>query len=157
FCKSSGETAVALREVIARNTAYNALGRAWEAVASLVLVAYIVARVGIEQYGLWAIVAAVTGYAALFDLGIASAYARFVAEHHARHERERVSAVVSTGVLYQLLFAAGFVAITWLGVDALVWALRAWKGAGSLGSIETTGELQFLLRWSFVIFAATGL
>jgi len=148
---------VALREVIARNTAYNALGRAWEALASLVLIAYIVARVGIEQYGLWAIVAAFTGYAALFDLGIASAYSRFVAEHHARNERERVSAVISTGLLYQIFFAAGFVAVTWFAVDALVWALRAWDGAGALGSIETTEELRFLLRWSFAIFAATGL
>src|SRR5690242_5216151 len=102
---------MALREVIARNTAYNALGRVWEATASLVLVAYIVARVGMDQYGLWAVVAAFTGYASLFDLGVGSAYARFVAEHSARGERERVSAVISTGLLYQLFFAAAFVSV----------------------------------------------
>lgn len=147
---------MALREVIARNTAYNALGRVWEAVAGLVLVAYIVARVGIEQYGLWAIVAAFTGYASLFDLGIGSAYSRFVAEHNARGERERVSAVISTGLLYQIFFAIAFVAVAWLGVDALVWALRTWDGAGALGSPEVIAELRVLLRWSFVLFGLTG-
>ena len=34
-----------IREVIARNTAYNAAGRIWDAVVSLVLVAYIVHRI----------------------------------------------------------------------------------------------------------------
>lgn len=147
---------MALREVIARNTAYNALGRAWEAVTGLALVAYVVARVGVEQYGLWAIVAAFTGYAALFDLGIASAYSRFVAEHAARGERERISAVISTGLLYQLVFGVVFVAAAWTGVDALMWALRAWDGAGALGSPEVTRDLRFLLRWSFALFGATG-
>ncbi len=147
---------MALREVIARNTAYNALGRAWEAVAGLILVAYVVARVGVEQYGLWAIVAAFTGYAALFDLGIASAYSRFIAEHAARGERERISAVISTGLLYQLVFGVVFVAAAWAGVDALVWALHRWDGAGALGSPEVTSDLRFLLRWSFVLFGATG-
>jgi len=147
---------MALREVIARNTAYNALGRVCEAVAGLILVAYVVARVGIEQYGLWAIVAAFAGYASLFDLGIGSAYSRFVAEHAARGERERVSAVVSTGLVYQFFFAIAFIAAAWVGVDLLVWALRAWDGAGELGSPEVITELRVLLRWSFVIFGATG-
>ncbi len=147
---------MALREVIARNTVYNALGRVWEAVAGLFLVAYIVARVGIEQYGLWAIVAAFTGYASLFDLGIGSAYSRFVAEHAARGERERVSAVISTGLVYQFVFAIAFIAVAWAGVDAFVWSLRAWDGAGALGSPEVTTELRDLLRWSFVLFGATG-
>lgn len=142
-------------ETIARNTIFNGLGRAWEAIVSLVLVAYIVSRIGVEQYGLWAIVGAFTGYAALFDLGIGSAYAKYIAEHAARDERERISSVVSTGLFYYLAFGGVFVLAGWLAVDGLIGLLSRWGAAGALGSEAVTANLRFLMRWTLVLFAAS--
>jgi O-antigen/teichoic acid export membrane protein len=61
---------MSIKQTIARNTMFNGLGRIWEAAVGLVLVAYIVNRLGAEGYGLWSVVAAFTGYAALFDVGV---------------------------------------------------------------------------------------
>lgn len=144
-----------IRDTIARNTAFNAAGRGWDAVVGLVLVAYIVSRIGVEQYGLWAIVSAFAGYASLFDLGVASAYSRYIAEHAARNERERVSAVVSTGFFYQLVFSTAFIAVAWYAIDGLVALLRAWNSAGALGSDAITADLAFLLKWTLVLLAGT--
>ncbi len=144
-----------IRGVIARNTVFNAAGRGWDAVLGLVLVAYIVGRIGVEQYGLWAIVSAFAGYAALFDLGVASAYSKYVAEHAARNERERVSSVVSTGFFYQLLFSTAFLAGAWFAIDGIVAVLRAWDGAGAIGSEAVTADLAFLLKWTLVLLAGT--
>jgi O-antigen/teichoic acid export membrane protein len=144
-----------IRETVARNTAYNAAGRVWDAVVSLVLIAYIVSRIGVEQYGLWAIVAAITGYAALFDLGVASAYSKYIAEHAARNERERISAVVSTGFFYQIAFSAVFLTGAWFAIDSLVELLRDWRNAGALGTEAVTADLAFLLKWTLALLAAS--
>jgi len=147
---------VNIREVIARNTAYNAAGRIWDAIVSLVLVAYIVHRIGVEQYGVWAIVSAFAGYAGLFDLGVASAYSKYVAEHAARGERERISAVVSTGFFYQLGFSIVFVGVAWFAVDGIIALLQAWNGAGAIGTDAVTADLSVLLKWTLALMAGSG-
>ena len=48
------------RRTIARNTAFNAAGRIWEAVAAIGLTIYIIDRVGLEGFGLWSLVAVFT-------------------------------------------------------------------------------------------------
>jgi len=143
-----------LREVIARNTVFNAAGRSWEAFVSLFLIAYIVARIGVEHYGLWALVASFTGYAALLDLGVGSAYAKYIAQHSARRERERISSVVSTGFFYYLAFGVVFVLVTWVGVEVLMWLLGLFAGSSALGAPGIQADLEFLLKWSLVLFAA---
>ena len=136
------------REVVLRNTAFNAAGRLWDAAASLVLVAYIVNRhIGAEGYGLWAIVGAVTGYAALLDIGVTSGYTKFIAEDAARKEWDRVSSVVSTGLAFYLSFGALFVGVCWVGAG---WVAPLLPGLDS-----DSGELAFLIRGSVLLFAVS--
>lgn len=148
---------MSIGRTIARNTAFNAAGRAWEAIVGLVLVAYIVWRIGLDGYGLWAVVAAFTGYAALFDLGVGSAYTKYIAEHAARNERDEISRVVSTGFFFYLMFTALFIAVTWPAVDALIALIAKLnpERAGDLGRAEVLDDLRFLIRWGLVLFAAS--
>ena len=80
---------------VTRNTKWNTAGRLWEAAVSLVLIRYMVERIDPSALGLWFILGTVTGYAALFDLGIGSSFAKYVAEYAARGERSKVSSVVT--------------------------------------------------------------
>ncbi len=148
---------MSVRETIARNTGFNALGRVWDALVGLVLIAYIVSKVGISQYGLWAIISAFTGYAALFDLGVGSAYTKYIAEHDARGEHEDISRVVSTGFFFYALFGLLFVAAAWPAVDVLLGFVEriSAAAAGDLGRPEVLADLRFLLRWGLVLFAAS--
>lgn len=148
---------MSIRETIARNTLFNALGRVWDAVLGLVLIAYIVSQIGVSQYGLWAIISAFTGYAALFDLGVGSAYTKYIAEHAARDEREEISRVVSTGFFFYAVFGLLFLALAWPTVDALLGLAGRLSGsaAGDLGRSEVIEDMRFLLRWGLALFAVS--
>lgn len=148
---------MSVRETITRNTVFNAAGRSWDAIVALVLVAYIVARVGPYGYGLWAVVGAFTGYAALFDLGVGSAYAKYIAEHAARGEPRNISSIVSTGFFFYALFGGLFVAVLWPVVGAVLDAIPAGapSATGDFGSAETRAELGYLVRGGLVLFAVS--
>ncbi len=146
---------MSVKQTIARNTAFNGLGRIWEAVIGLVLVAYIVSVIGIEHYGLWGVVAAFTGYVALFDVGFGSGYAKYVAEYAAKGQREKISEVVTTGLIFYVGFGALFIGILWPLSGLLIDVLEHFyaDGTGSWSNAENQAEIRFLVHWSIVLFA----
>lgn len=144
-----------VKQTIARNTAFNAAGRLWDAIIGLVLVAYIVHTLGADGYGLWSVVAAFTGYVALLDVGFGSGYAKYVAEYAAKGQREKISEVVTTGLLFYMGFGILFVGLLWplagLGIDALA---RVYADSdGSWSDPARQEEIRFLAQWSIVLFA----
>lgn len=147
---------MSVRGTIARNTVFNALGRFWEALIALVLTPYILTRLDYEAWGLWSLVAVFTGYASLFDFGLSSGFAKFIAEHAARKDTQRVSSIVSTGFCFYL--ALSFVAISagWFAVDLLLDHVVTWFRPGLANAdpkqqamIE---DLRFLFRGALVLF-----
>ena len=142
---------MSVRRVLARNTAFNAAGRLWEAASTLVLTRYILDRVAAEGYGLWGLVAVFTGYVALLDVGLGSAYVKYIAEHAARDERDALSSVVSTGFFFYLLLGALLVAIGWPCMDLVVQAFQAF-GVLNEGNVA---QARFLFRGALVLFATT--
>lgn len=146
---------MSVKQTIARNTLFNGLGRFWDAIIGLVLVAYIVSRLGTEGYGLWSVVAAFTGYVALLDVGFGSGYAKYVAEYAAKDEREKISEVVTTGLLFYLSFGIAFVAVLWPLSGVLLDALAAFyaDSEGSWSDPARLEEIRFLVQWSIVLFA----
>lgn len=152
---------MSVRKTIAHNTVFNAAGRIWEAVVGLALTAYIIHRVGLEGFGLWSLVALFTGYAALLDFGVGSAFTKYIASYAAKDDRSGVNAVVSTGVFFYLLLGGVLVAVGWPLVDLLLdgtVALMGLLNTGRTGGIATNvlwDEARFLLRGALILFAAT--
>jgi O-antigen/teichoic acid export membrane protein len=151
---------MSIRATIAGNTVFNALGRLWEAAISLLLMIYIVNRLDFDGYGLWSLVAAFTGYAALLDFGVSSAFTKYIAEYAARDDRDSVSSVIGTGFFFYLilgliLFMAGWPLID--GVMALFMKGMAFLHPQNAGGVETgqAEELRFLFRGALVLFLAT--
>jgi len=146
-----------VRNVIARNTAFNAAGRIWEAVINILLTAYIVPRLGLSAWGLWALVSVFTGYVALLDFGIGSGFAKYIAEHAARDEDEGVSSVVSTGLFIYVLLGIVIVAVGWPCVDpviGLIGRLRP-EAAQDPAAMHFIDDARFLVRWTLVLFAVS--
>jgi len=146
-----------VRDTVARNTAFNAVGRLWDAASGMVLTAYILDRVGMAAWGLWAFIQVFTGYVSLFDFGVGSGFTKYVAEHAARKEEDELSAVVSTGLFFYMVFGLVLVAVGWPCVDGLV-ALLTRLGperARDFGDPQFTGDVRFLLRWGLVLFAVS--
>ena len=144
---------MSIRDTIARNTGFNAAGRLWEALVALVLTRYIVDAVGVPAFGVWALVSVFTGYVALADFGVGSAYVKYVAEHAARRETSEISAVVTTGTAFYFVLGAVVVTVGWPCVNAIV-ALFEWFG---MAGEQASADLRFLLRGGLLLFAATNL
>jgi len=147
-----------IREILARNTAFNAVGRLWEAASTLVLTAYVLeGRVDMAAWGLWAFVNVFTGYMGLLDLGVGSSFAKYIAEHKARNEDEQLSAVVSTGFFFYAVFGLVLVAVGWPCIDHLMdlFARLGPGRAGDFGDLRYTGDARFLFQWGLVIFAVS--
>ena len=111
---------MSVKRTIAYNTLFNAAGRIWEALAGIGLTAYTIDRVGRDGFGMWSLVALFTGYAALLDFGVSSAFAKYIAGFVAKEDRDGVNAVVSTGLYFYALLGVILLAIGWPCVDLLM-------------------------------------
>ncbi|HOT52208.1 MAG TPA: hypothetical protein PLI07_14590, partial [Candidatus Hydrogenedentes bacterium] len=80
---------MSVRKTLIHNTAFNTAGRLWEAACNIALAAYVVPCLGVSAWGLWAMLSVFTGYVALFDVGLGSGFAKFIAEHAAHKDRGR--------------------------------------------------------------------
>ncbi len=89
---------------IIRNTVFNIAGRSWSVLVSLVLTPYILHRIGMERFGIWALVVSLTGYFSLLDFGVGASFVKYIAEFNARNEHEKVNQLVNSGwILYSIL------------------------------------------------------
>jgi len=70
-------------KTLAKNIFSNYVGVAGSIVIAFMLSPFLVHTLGDTKYGVWSILAALTGYMALLDLGISSAIARYVAKYPA--------------------------------------------------------------------------
>ena len=68
---------ISISQKIIRNTTFNIIGRFWRILVALVLTPYIIRYIGIERYGIWALIGVVTSYFGLIDFGIGTSFIRF--------------------------------------------------------------------------------
>jgi O-antigen/teichoic acid export membrane protein len=105
---------------IIKNTFFNSLGRFWSIGISLVLSPYIVHRIGLERYGIWAILSIVTRYMGLFDLGIESSFVKYISENHAKKNYNKLNEVINTGFVFYLFFGAAIILIGYYFIDYFI-------------------------------------
>jgi O-antigen/teichoic acid export membrane protein len=121
------------------------IGRFWVIAVNLALTPYIIHRVGLERFGLWSLIAVLTGYVALLDLGLGTAYVKRLAEYRARGDAARLSETAATGLAVHA--AVGILA----GACALA---LAGLMAGALGVPEALrADARMVLGWGLVLFA----
>jgi O-antigen/teichoic acid export membrane protein len=80
------------------NTAAHAGRFVATSLLSLVLAPIVIGRLGVEAFGVWAVVAGVVQYGAVADLGVTRALARFVALHDAEGDERGVGACLGVGI-----------------------------------------------------------
>jgi O-antigen/teichoic acid export membrane protein len=84
---------------LVRNTLANGVGSVTGIVVGLILTPFLIHRLGLAAYGVWALALTLTfggGYASLSELGIEGATVRYVAESTADHDLQAVNHTVST-------------------------------------------------------------
>jgi O-antigen/teichoic acid export membrane protein len=113
-------------------------------VFSFILAPIMLSRLGLAQFGVWAVTGALAQYARLLDFGITGSAARFVALFDAEGDRRAIEETVAIGLL-----AAAAVSIVML-VAALLLTPVVVDAIGTLGS----GEMRLVLVCSVGITSA---
>ncbi|MDB5027395.1 MAG: hypothetical protein JWO66_1084 [Candidatus Eremiobacteraeota bacterium] len=149
----------------ARRTAGNAIASAGaHAASTLVVIAitpYAVATLGLAAYGLWALVSVVVRFAMLADFGLGPSLTKYVAEHSARGDRDRVRGVITVGVLYYLALAAIAIPLALLLGPRLIDSLHLPPDLRAQAPAILVGTLIWfvtsLLMWSTLSSLVNGL
>src|SRR3712207_5538933 len=111
---------------------------------SFVLAPIMLARLGLTQFGVWAVTGAFATYAGLMDLGITRALGRFIALHHARGDRRALEQTFTLGLLA--------VTVVWL-VASIAAFLAAPAVSAALDDALAPGEMRIVLLSSLGIAA----
>lgn len=82
-----------------RNTAAQSAPVVTAFVFSFVLAPVMLSRLGLAQFGVWAVTGALAQYARLLDLGITNSLSRFVALYEANDDRRAIEETVGIGLL----------------------------------------------------------
>jgi O-antigen/teichoic acid export membrane protein len=104
--RSAGKTPIKPAKITSRRLMAGTLGSLVNRLAGLFLAffltPFVVHSIGVEAYGLWAIVGAAVNYFALLDCGVGSSFVKYLAEFLERREHDEVRHVMTFGFLFYL-------------------------------------------------------
>lgn len=113
---------------LGRNILWNLGGFVWLTLLVILVTPYIVRHLGLDAFGVWAILTASSGYLAAMDFGLGNALIRFLAAEDERGNRAGFQAYLRSGVTLQaslgaiaggaLFLAAPLLAHRWFDVPA---------------------------------------
>jgi O-antigen/teichoic acid export membrane protein len=109
--------------------------------SGILVVPFVLARVGSEAYGVWLGLGELLAYSAMADLGVLGVLPWLVAEADGRGEREEMRSLVSAGLAAASLAAVVFAALA-LGLLAVAPALA---GVSAAQKAATLGPLMLLV------------
>jgi O-antigen/teichoic acid export membrane protein len=144
-----------LEHALVRNAVFGGGGRLVTLAMGLVITPYLFDRLGTDRFGVWALVAVVTGLAGLLDPALRSALIKHLAETDARGDRAGRDAVVTTALSLYLPLAAvvlvGFLPLREPVLQLLRLPLELQAEAGDAFFIGLVG---LALSWVLGVFPA---
>ncbi len=142
---SDTEPVPRVSEKIIKNTLYNTIGKFWGILVVLFLTPYIVNRLGVERYGIWALLTSLVGYIGFLDLGVGGSYVRYIAEYYTQKDHSKINQVINTGFLFCLGLAFILVPLALFFTEPLLIFLKL--------DPSTYPEINFVFFWGVVIFS----
>lgn len=105
---------------LTRNALANLLAAAIPALVMLVTVPLVVRGLGEAGYGLYSLVTAIVGYFAVIDINVTAGSVKYIAEHHANGDEDRIAETVAFGLMTYLGIGLAGGAGIFFGAHALV-------------------------------------
>lgn len=103
---------MSLGSKLARNITANYVGVAGQIAIAFFLSPFLVHTLGDTQYGIWTIVAALSGYMSLLDLGVAGALTRYVALYYQKNDHDNINSILSSGLFIFSVVAAFIIVVS---------------------------------------------
>jgi O-antigen/teichoic acid export membrane protein len=124
---------------LGRNSLFAGLAEVWRILSRFILTPIIIGVLGMDGYGVWALVFSVAAYVSMVNASFGAAYVKFTAECVRTDDHDRLSRILGSGM-------AG------IGTVALLGVLGAYVlGAPILRGLNTPSELMDDARWALVI------
>lgn len=111
------------------------------------LTPYILRHIGIERYGIWAVVGVLTGYFGLLDFGMGTSFVKYISEYYAKKDFKSINQVITAGVIFYSVFGLFIVPFAFVFMDPLVSLFKI--------PLELRGETFFVFRLGIVLFAVS--
>ena len=112
----------------------------------------VVHSIGLEAYGLWAILGSAVNYFALLDFGVGSSFVKYLAEFLERREHDNVRGVMTFGFLFYLVMGLVFLPLVHLIGPHILSYLRLDPRYNSAAN-----ELLLLVVTYFILSNALGI
>jgi O-antigen/teichoic acid export membrane protein len=103
-----------VRNSISTNVMITIVARVVYLITRFFVPPFVLARVSLEAYGLWATAFILVSYIGISTMGLSAVYAKYVAEYSARGECRRANALLSTGLSLAIPLCAVLFGATWL-------------------------------------------
>jgi len=117
-----------LASVLGRNTLFSYLGRFWGLGVALLLTPYLYHKLGDELFGVWALLATLSGCSSLVDIVTSVGLTKYVAQAQAKQDIHAVNQFVSTGLVVQAGLGGLLMGAAWLLAAAmLTWRNVSWE------------------------------
>ena len=110
-----GGHADAVRDALTRNVGPDIASRIGYLLSRIFIPPFVLARLGLELYGLWSTAFIVVSYLGISTFGISSVYVKYVAEFAARGETRKANSILSTGLVITAAGCTALYAALWLG------------------------------------------
>lgn len=144
-----------LEHALVRNAVFGGGGRLMTLAVGLVITPYVLHRLGPDLFGVWALVAVVTGLAGLLDPALRSSLVKHLAETDANDDRAGRDAVVTAALIFylplSLVVLAGFLSLSTQVLDLLRIPSELQTEAGDAFFIGLVG---LAVSWVLGIFPA---
>ena len=139
-----------------KNTIFTSLGSFWGYALSFVLTPYIVHKIGIERFGIWAIANTAIHFFLFLDLGIGSSFVKYIAEYNTKKDYKMINEVINTGLIFSLFFCFCIFLIAILLKNFVMTLLKFSAELYGDVLIAFLGVLAvFIINYIFTVFKST--
>ncbi len=107
-------TSISNKSLAIRGVAWASTSHAISIAVTFLVTPVLLRTLGAEQYGIWSIVIALTGYYGLVNMGIGKANTKYIAQHDALDDSAAVCCVMSTGLAILSVLAVVVISVSFL-------------------------------------------
>jgi O-antigen/teichoic acid export membrane protein len=86
------------------NTFFNAVGRSWSFLVTLMLTPYILSRLNVGEFGIWVLLSVFTTSFNLLDLGLGWSFVKYISAYHTYEDFNRINQVIFSGLAFYSIF-----------------------------------------------------
>ncbi|MCR4289770.1 MAG: oligosaccharide flippase family protein [Candidatus Scalindua sp.] len=148
--------AEATSKKLIKNTIFSSVGRFWGYFLGFLITPYIVHKIGIERFGVWAIANTAIHFFLFLDLGIGSSFVKYIAEYNTKKDYKMINQVINTGLIFSLVFCFCVFLISMLLKNFAMTLLKFSPELYGDVLIAFLGVLTvFIINYIFTVFKST--